>query len=146
MAPPPAPLPSCYHLAGQVVKMTKSASRQQHIIPVIKWSYCHMSFFSLSLFFLKVSCESAISYISPVLPPSLPVIKGHIIRLSHRQKDGKGLRVEWTILHLTRGHESGHFFCTTRCPIRGKQRRVLRFITVCSATEMINVIAAPDLI
>lgn len=144
MVPPPAP-PSCYYLAGQVVRMTKSACRQQHIIQVIKWSYCHMSFFSLS-FFLKVSYESAISYISPVLPTSMPVIKGHIIRLSHRQKDGKGLRVDWTILHLTRGHESGHFFCTTRCPIRGRQRRVLCFIMVCSATEMINVIAAPDLI
>lgn len=103
-------------------------------------------FFLPLSFFLKVSCESATSYIGPVLPARLLVIKGHIIRLSRRQKDGKGLRVEWTILHLTRGHESGHFFCTTRCPIRGKQRRVLRFIMVCSATEMIHVMAAPDLI
>lgn len=63
---------------------------------------CHMKFFFFLFFPPKVSRESAISYISPVLPCSLPVIKGHIILPSCRQKDGKGLRVDWTILHLTR--------------------------------------------
>lgn len=63
---------------------------------------CHMKFFFFLFFSPKVSCKSAISYISPVLPCSLPVIKGHIILLSCRQKDGKGLQVDWTILHLTR--------------------------------------------
>lgn len=99
---PPTHLPPCYHLVGQMLKMTKSSCRQQHIIQVIKWSYAIWSF-SFSFFFSpKVSCESAISYISPVLPCSLPVIKGHIILLSCRQKDGKGLQADWTILHLTR--------------------------------------------
>lgn len=38
-----------------------------------------------------------------MLSSGLPAIKGHIILLSCRQKDGKGLRVEGAILHLTRG-------------------------------------------
>lgn len=40
--------------------------------------------------------------ISPVLSSGLPAIKGHITLLSCRQKDGKGLSVEGTILLWTR--------------------------------------------
>lgn len=62
----------------------------------------HMRFFFFLFLPPKVSRKFAISSISPVLPCSLPVIKGHIIRLSCRQNDGKGLQVDWAILHLTR--------------------------------------------
>lgn len=49
---PPTHLPPCYHLVGQMLKMTKSSCRQQHIIQVIKWSYAIWSF-SFSFFFFS---------------------------------------------------------------------------------------------